>query len=281
MWETWQEGQARIQRETPRVLEQYGFTALRSDEVRQVLQTEDKLAKCETCDGSECLIKTNYFKPVIRVGWSGGLNIAHGYCRHGERLRLLRQCRRLKIPRKMVGKTLDDYEVTAQNEDAVAMAKWFIAEKPDCGLYYFGACGSGKTFLAAIIAQEFIKDLQSVVFGDVPALMEELKRTFDKNPQQETSQDILDEFKMCDLLVLDDIGAGQITEWNVGVLYQIINERYASGKPVIITSNFSPDELEARLRTKDKHSAERIVSRICGMCEVGNLGDSDRRRKQW
>lgn len=220
----------------------------------------------------------DYFKPVVVIH-GGAPYIARGRCKFGTRRVLESACKRLQIPKKFVGKTLKDYEKTPENKNAVGIAKWFMTAKPERSLYLFGECGTGKTFLAAIIAQEFIMDYKSVVFGDVPALMEELKRTFDSKGG-DSSQDVLDRYKNCDLLILDDIGAGQITEWNVGILYQIINDRYTGGKPMVITSNFDLDGLEARLKSKDSFSATRIVSRISGLCEIGFLGNTDRRRQQ-
>ena len=181
-----------------------------------------------------------------------------------------------KIPMQYVDKTFSDYEVTRDNDNAVAMAKWFIKEKPQVSLYYQGACGTGKTFLASLIAKEWLRNFKSVIFGDVPYLMEEIKRTFDGKDAD--SQKLLDKYCDADLMVLDDIGAGQLTEWNVGILYQIINRRYVSGKSNVLTSNYDFAGLEKRLSARDEVSAMRIVSRLYEMCKVASLGTRDRRR---
>ena len=273
-----QEQKAKREAQRPRLLRQYGFEDLSDSDIRAILQAEEQLAKCARCDGTICLLKSAYLMPVIRKGYMDNVNIAAARCEFGERRIVFNRCRKLvKIPRKFLGKGIDDYEITDDNADAAAIAEWFITENPECGIYYYGGCGTGKTYLAAIIAQAHIRRGKSAVFGDVPSLLDELKATFDD--KDKSAQDLMSKFATCDLLVLDDIGTGKINEWNVGVLYQIINERYISGKPLVITSNYSLSELEKRLIVGDKFSARRIISRIEELCEVACLGEHDRRRR--
>ena len=261
-----------------RVLKQYGLAQVSDAELSNILYAEKQNAECELCNGKYCrkgLVHDQYQRyEVAADGSTIKVPCAVELQNRAERNRKkLRQC---MIPAKYFGKTFADYEVNGDNARAVKMAKWFIKEVPDRWLYFYGECGTGKTFLVAIVAQNFLQSGKSVVFGDVPALMEELKRTFDSK-NGDSSQDVLDRYKGCDLLVLDDIGAGQISEWNIGILYQLINDRYVGGKSTLITSNFDLDGLEARLKSKDSYSAKRIVSRISEMCEVGFLGNVDRR----
>ena len=61
----------------------------------------------------------------------------------------------------------------------------------------------------------------------------------------------------CDLLILDDLGAEFSTSFTVAALYNIINSRINAGLPVIISTNLTPTELEAKY-------TQRITSRIIG-----------------
>lgn len=67
------------------------------------------------------------------------------------------------------------------------------------------------------------------------------------------------EFLAADLVLIDDLGAARVTEWNADVLYQVIDTRWANERPVIATTNLDPDELSAMI-------GERLVDRIFGMC---------------
>lgn len=241
-----------------------------------------RLPECEHCNGTHCN-KTvgKYQRPKVTVD-GGGLKAEFELCDVWKRVAYKEQCRQSGIPAKYIGKTFDDYEVTAGNKKAVDSAKWFVRAPRDKGLYFYGGTGTGKTYLASLTAQEIVRQTKDVIFGDVSQLLTELKKTF--NDPTLSSEQILDRYVKTPVLVLDDFGAGQITEWTVGVLYHIVNERYNANRPVIVTSNFDLDGLAQRLIVRDKQgnivdafSAERIVSRLQEMCYQGFLGTQDRR----
>lgn len=270
---------AHFEEVAPRICEKYGLD-METDGtlIRLIDAAENELAECEECTGEPCRKRIQqYWLPVIKPDGNGSWYIPRALCKFGEMRRLKRGCELCKIPAAYAGKTFADYSETADNRRALKIAKWFIAEKPNKGVYLYGGCGTGKTFLASLIAKDFLLDFGEVVFGDVPSLLEEIKRTF--NDATKDGGAILDRYCNCDLLVLDDLGAGQVTEWNVGVLYQIINNRYNANKPLIITSNFDLDGLEEKFGKADALSAKRIISRLSEMCYQGFLGTLDRRRK--
>lgn len=264
---------ARIEKIAPRIRQQYGVVSLA--DVKAIDAAERELAECNDCTGEPCRKSQNHcVQPVIdaRHYVDGNLSIPWALCPYARHRELLKQCSNAQIPLMYTGKTFGDYDVTHDNRRAVGLAHWFIENKPTKGLYLHGECGTGKTFLAAIIAQDFMLDFKTVVFGDVPFLMEQIKRSFDggENP--------FDRYCDCDLLVLDDIGAGYLTDWNVGQLYQILNARYSLNKPIIATSNYDLDELERTLSNFGKVTAKRITSRLSAMCTAAFLGTNDRRR---
>lgn len=271
-------------RERPRIMRQYGLSELSEETLEKILGAEEEIAKCAGCKGAPCQ-KRAYQYEQWRIEVDGqAVNIEKGMCnvKAEEKLKTLR--RQCFIPPKYLLKTFADYEVTRDNEEAIKIAKWFLKKKPAKGIYLYGEVGTGKTFLASIIAQEWLRSLKTVVFGDVPTLLSEIKKAFDKS-SEENAENVLDRYCKCSLLILDDIGAGQITEWNVGQLYQIINTRYNSNKPTILTSNFDLEGLKSRLSIKsfkgeiiDNFSATRITSRLAEMCELTFLGTTDRRK---
>jgi len=128
------------------------------------------------------------------------------------------------------------------------------------GLFLYGPPGSGKTHLVCAITNKIItENLGSVKFIQTIDLLLEIKRAF--NSQEITELDIIEKYTSATYLVLDDIGVEKRSDWTFTVFYKIINDRYISNLPTIITSNCSLDDL-------DKHFDERIVSRIIQMCEV-------------
>ena len=123
------------------------------------------------------------------------------------------------------------------------------------GLIMLGKTGLGKTHLSLAIAGTVIDRGYNVYYGSVPNIMNKLeKEHFGRNPSDEN---LLDELCECDLLILDDLGAEFSTQFTVSCIYNIINSRILSGKPTIISTNLTPNELE------DKYT-QRITSRIIG-----------------
>lgn len=241
-----------------------------------------RLPECDTCNGNYCN-KTvgQYQRPKVTLD-GDTLKAEFELCDVWKRVACKEKCRQSGIPARYIGKTFDDYEVTNVNKKAVDSAKWFVRAQRDKGLYFYGGTGTGKTFLASLTAQEIVRQMRNVIFGDVPELLKRLKETF--NDQTLSTDQILNRYIKTPLLILDDFGAGQITDWSVGILYQIINDRYNANKPVIVTSNYDLDGLGERLIIRDSKgkvidafSAERIVSRLKEMCYQTFLGTKDRR----
>ena len=271
---------ARFEEVAPRICKKYGLDMEKDATlIRLIDKAEQELAECEGCDGEECKKSgQRYWVPVIKRDDSGSWYIPRALCELGEVLRLKNGCGKSKVPDKYVTAKFSDYEETADNRQALKMARWFVAKKPKTSLYFYGECGTGKTFLASLIAKEYLRDYREVVFGDVPSLLEEIKRTFN-NPEKDSGA-TFNRYCNCDLLVLDDLGAGQVTDWNIGVLYQIINQRYSTEKRTIITSNYDLDGLAMKFKKVDDLSAKRITSRLTEMCYQGFLGTLDRRKQK-
>lgn len=130
------------------------------------------------------------------------------------------------------------------------------------GLYIEGTNGSGKTHLAAAIGLYLTEKEYSVVMKTSFDLLDDVKKAFD-NPEI-SEHKIMQGYKECDLLIIDDLGKEQCTDWSMSVLYAIVNERYEAMRPIIITTNFGSDDLIRTLTPKGYGSQkiEAIISRL-------------------
>ena len=270
-----EEARARAEALKPQYLKKYGFEELERWQVREIERAEEEAGQCEGCKGEPCS-KTcgcKYMFPIVRnIG--GKLSIASARCKWGELRKLRSSCKRSCVPLKYAEQTFDDYQVTAENRDAVQKARWYVDAKPKKGMYIYGGAGTGKTFLASLIAREYILNFSNVVFGDVPSLLGDLKATFGTG----NTEDLLNRYIDCDLLVLDDIGTEQVSDWSASVLYRLVNGRYNADKPIIVTSNYDLNGLSKRLKTpNDDFVSTRIISRFKEMCYQAFLGTKDRR----
>jgi DNA replication protein DnaC len=132
------------------------------------------------------------------------------------------------------------------------------------GTLFCGNPGTGKSFLSGAIANTAIKLGYTVVYQPVPELLSSIRKTYGKKKLEDgelTEWDILEGLYLCDILILDDIGAEKYSEWVESILYMIISRRYDTKKPIIASTNCSLKELEERL-------GRRSIDRIIEMCRI-------------
>lgn len=188
------------------------------------------------------------------------------------------------IKRRFLTRTFGRFAVTKDNEQAYKVSQkyvrnWYEKKEKGQGLYFYGDCGTGKTHLAAAISLELIKKQVPVIFKTDIDLLSELKKTFDGNGDA-TEHEILELYRQADLLVIDDLGKQNPTNWALPILSNIINDRYEDMRPVIVTTNYSDSELIARLsKYGDFKTAKSLVSRLHGMCMGVEVSGEDYRSK--
>lgn len=254
----------------PRLKAKYG--EFDEQDWSQVQQADEEIALCAGCKGQCRKASRKWIQPFVRVE-EGVACVWTAYCKYARAHRIKAGGRLALIPSKYTSKTFADYHVTADNERAVQIAKWMVEEKPETGAYFYGSTGTGKTFLASIVAQEYIGDGYRVFFGDVPSLLADIKATFDT---KESTTAFLKELVEADLLVLDDIGTEKVTDWSAEQLYLLINGRYNASKPTLVTSNYDFDELKALY--KNDVIANRLTGRLRETTAQAFFGNTDRRQ---
>lgn len=111
-----------------------------------------------------------------------------------------------------------------------------FAQNPNGWLVLIGPNGCGKTHLAAAIANQCLKAGSVVLFTVVPELLAHLRSTFGPNATEAYDQRFA-KMREAELLVLDDLGAHQSSAWTSEKLFQLLNYRYNSGFPTVITAN--------------------------------------------
>ena len=141
-----------------------------------------------------------------------------------------------------------DPEVQGSGEGYDAATEF--AAQPEGWLLLLGGFGTGKTHLAAAIANHVVQDHRmQVYFAVAPDLLHHLRAAY--APTSDTSYDErFEQIRSVYLLVIDDLGAEQSTPWAVEKLYQIFNYRYNNRLPTVITSNSDLDSLDPRIRSR-------------------------------
>ncbi len=124
-----------------------------------------------------------------------------------------------------------------------------FAQDPQGWLILTGPSGCGKTHLAAAIANGRLQQGFSAFFIVVPDLLDHLRSAY--SPSSEISYDeLFEQVQNAPLLIIDDLGTQSSTPWAQEKLFQLINHRYNTRLPTVITTNISLDELDERLRTR-------------------------------
>jgi DNA replication protein DnaC len=135
------------------------------------------------------------------------------------------------------------------------------AKSPGGWLVMLGDFGTGKTHLAAAIANQRNEVGDNPMFVLVPDLLDHLRATF--NPDSNIRYDkLFEQIKNAKLLVLDDLGTQSATPWAKEKLYQILNYRYNAQLPTIITSAQALDAIDPRIRSR------MLDGRLCDIFEI-------------
>lgn len=125
-----------------------------------------------------------------------------------------------------------------------------FAQNPDGWLVLIGPNGCGKTHLAAAIANQNLGDGAVVLFTVVPDLLAHLRATFSPTSVEPYDQRFA-KMREAELLVLDDLGSHQSSPWANEKLFQLLNYRYNSGYPTVITANMQGlTGLDERIRSR-------------------------------
>ena len=124
-----------------------------------------------------------------------------------------------------------------------------FAEEPQGWLVLTGPSASGKTHLAAAIANSVLGRGLAVFFVFVPDLLDHLRSAF--SPSSDISFDqLFEQVRNAPFLVLDDLGGHSSTPWAQEKLYQILNYRHSNRMPTVFTLGSPIEEMETRLQTR-------------------------------
>ena len=160
------------------------------------------------------------------------------------------------------------------NEKLTNMAKRYVNHFDDLfkegkGLLLYGGVGTGKTYIACMIANALIDKGYPVLVTNFARILSTLQGTFDK-------QEYLDSLNQFKLLIIDDLGIERDTGYAKEQVFNIIDSRYRAGLPMIITTNLTMQKLAMESDLADKRVYDRILER-CYPVEV--TGESRRMKK--
>lgn len=117
-------------------------------------------------------------------------------------------------------------------------------------LLMIGPNGCGKTHLAIAIAQQALEQGAVVLFEPVPDLLDHLRAAFSPTAEEVYDQ-LFAKMREAELLILDDLGSQQSSQWANEKLFQLLNYRYNMRLPTVITTNTRAYQgIEERIRSR-------------------------------
>lgn len=236
---------------------------------------EDGLLHCKVCGGKRQTIITPPFEgaqPRTVRCWCG-CPTAQDIAKEREKQIKLEQHRSVcfRGTEEMSGCTFDRDDGKGDPQ-LVQAARLYAEQFPQhlrdgMGLLYYGGVGTGKTFLAACIANAVLAQGYKVKMTNFATVADEMWAVPDKAAY-------IADLAKYPLLILDDLGVERKSEYMQEMVYKIVNARYVAGNPVIVTTNLTPDELT---KTADM-GYQRTYDRLLEKCLPINVDGRSRRR---
>ncbi|MBO5060033.1 MAG: ATP-binding protein [Clostridia bacterium] len=147
-------------------------------------------------------------------------------------------------------------------------AKDFCVNDEAKSLFFYGGCGFGKTFLSSCIAKKMMDDGKIVIYTSASSLFSDYEDyKFGKKPSEEfvLKREMM---KEAELLIIDDLGTEVISAFSVQLLNEILTERIALKKKIIISTNMNMKGISAKY-------SDRIASRIYEAFEILHFVGTD------
>lgn len=222
-------------------------------------------------------------------------------CREPSPARIVNLLNAASIPARYTQARFDQFSNFSGNgRDIMLQLRHWLKEydeRQGKGFIIGGPVGVGKTYLLCALAKNLAAKGHSVRFVDFFQLLNELKSAYASNKADDS---VLQPLMEVDVLIIDEMGKGRNSDWEISVLDQLVMGRYNQNKAIIASTNY---DLKAdtrrggfagmQLNLEDHSSSfqlngdeslqarvgERIFSRLTEMCHMLELKGEDFRRQ--
>ncbi|MCD8132542.1 MAG: ATP-binding protein [Clostridiales bacterium] len=134
---------------------------------------------------------------------------------------------------------------------------WEKMKKDGTGLLLWGGVGTGKSFFAGCIANALLEQAVPVLMTNFARILNKLTGMYSDERNQ-----FVDSLNRYSLLIIDDLGAERSSGFAQEQVFNVIDSRYRSKKPLIVTTNLTIEEM----KHPEELARERIYDRILERC---------------
>ena len=145
---------------------------------------------------------------------------------------------------------------------------WEEMQAENIGCLFWGNVGNGKSYLAGCIANALMEKEIPVRMTNFALILNDLAASF------EGRNEYISRLCRYPLLILDDFGMERGTEYGLEQVFNVIDSRYRSGRPLIVTTNLTLEDLQ---HPEDTAHA-RIYDRLIEMCSPVRFTGSNFRK---
>jgi len=208
---------------------------------------------------------------------------------------------RAGIPSRFYDATFENFSISGDPslKSALATAKFSFKNYNNGkwkGLLFMGGVGVGKTRLVSTMLRDYtLKYGIPGLFKEFSSLLSEIKTGYDQGLSE---MSILEKINLVDILVIDELGKGRKSDWEINILDTIISNRYNARKTTLFTTNYTESRStsygDPRPRKNGKEGSEeailretleqrvypRIYSRLKAMCDFIEMRGPDYRYPQ-